>query len=139
MGGIAEYISKILSKIFRKIHWNRDNPFMTFGEVAIKKGTCCICEKKLHDPCAKEGHFSLIPIYKKPTWSSPNAVFVTKTGGSFSYAIAVICAQCQDIFGDNIEGLRKSVQYAVELDQFKRNIVYHPVKELEDYPLIIEV
>jgi len=139
---LAEYLSRKLSKLFMKlIVHSIGDPFITFGEIALKKGTCCICGNRLREPSVKEGHFSSVQIYKKATWESgPLATLTTQTGQSYgNFAVAVICAKCEKMFGSNIESLQSSVKFAVELDMRNKTLVYHDVKKLEDYPLIIEV
>lgn len=138
---LAEYVSRKLTKLFMKlIVHSMGNPFVNFAEIAFKKGTCCICGKKLRDPSLKESHFSQIQIFKKATWESgPMATITTRDGQShYNFAVAVVCAECETASGNDINRMQSSVKFAVELDMRRKDIVYHDVKKLEDYPLIIE-
>jgi len=138
---LSEYLLRKLARLTTKlIERSMVNPFVTFGEIALKKGTCCICGKRLHDPSVKEGHFSSIQIFKKATWTTgPLATLTTRTGESHSgFAVAMICAKCEAVYGNDIKRIQKSIKFAVELDLRKKDIVYHDVKKLEDYPFIIE-
>lgn len=138
---LAEYLVRKLTKLYMKLIVHAmGNPFITFAEIAIKKGTCCICGKRLRDPSIKEGHFSQIQIFKKATWESgPMATLTTCNGDSYgNFAVSVICAECETLYGRDIKAIQNNVKFAVELDLRKKTIVYHDVKELEDYPLVIE-
>lgn len=136
---LSEYLSKKLTRLTTKLMVHAmGNPFVNFAEIALKKGTCCICGKKLCDPSIKEGHFSQIQIFKKATWENgPMATLTLCNGDSYhNFAVAVICAECETFYRD-IKAIQNNVKFAVELDMRKKNLVYHDVNKLEDYPLVV--
>ena len=116
-----------------------NDPLITFGKIAFEEGTCCICSKRLHNQNVKEGHFSLIHIFKKATWDNPTTALISSYGQSYTgFALSIICSECDSAFGNNTQELQNSIKYAIELDMRKKTILYHDVTKLDDYPLIIE-
>jgi hypothetical protein len=113
------------------------NPIITFGEIVLTKGTCCICGSMLYDVNVQKGHFSAIQIFKKAKWKEPTATLTTREKSYVGFAVALICSQCEKMSSDDIKELQNSVKFAVELDLHKKTILYHDVKELEDYPVVI--
>lgn len=80
----------------------------------------------------------MIQIFKKATWIAPTAGLITPSGQNYcGFAISLICLECEKAFGNNIHRIQDSVKYAVEFDMRTKSFIYHEVKNLEDYPIII--
>lgn len=104
-----------------------------FSQFLQQNGRCCVCEKPLKD--SKKINMGMLD--KFITWESPgwgNVLAVKEVDRLQRRALAVVCDICYDA------NVRKEpvghIRFALEVDDAMKEIIYHPVEELEDAPPI---
>jgi len=133
----------MVKKLARLIMWafkhldTNENALRTFSDIAVKTGTCCICGNPLHKPEVQAGYILEVHMFKRATWQGPVATLMAQGRFYTNFAVGLVCMDCKKLFGDNVEAMRNSIKFAVELDMRKKALVYHEVSKLEDYPLVI--
>ena len=104
-----------------------------FTEFLWKKGKCCICEDPLKD--SKQINFAMLDkltFWKFPGWGN---IFAEKSGDRVSgRALAVVCDKCYHAKkrGEPVGEIR----FALEVTEEMKEIIYHPVEDLRDAPLM---
>jgi hypothetical protein len=103
--------------------------YMVSFEDILKRGTCCICTKPLHD----SKYLSLAQVDKKAAWKFPvwNNFLMP---GLEDRAVGIVCDGCHEAAEKS--GVSAKIKYAVEIRG--EEIILHDVDELEDVEPVIE-
>lgn len=103
---------------------------MVSFEDILKRGTCCICTKPLHD----SKYLSMAQIDKKAAWKFPvwNNFLIQ---GLEDRAVGIVCDGCHEAAEKS--GVSAKLKYAVEIRGDE--IIMHDIEELEDVEPIQDI